>query len=111
MRTHPVIMDGETTFDSMYDAARHVCAEGGLPPKTSAVRTISSNIKKTMGKSKRDGTPKTAYGHVWEDAEPTLVERVSELEALIRDMVPYMGDGIGADGVMRRVKAALEGDR
>ena len=93
MRKREVVMDGDTEFGSIRDAARRVCAEGGIEPTEQTLRTISGNIANVVGAVGAFGKPLTAYGHVWTELQPSLrtsvkglEERCSKLEAVALDL-------------------------
>lgn len=109
MRGTPVIMDGEVEFASITEAARFLCEHDGI--ERSFARLMVSNITNAIGKIGKRGEPLTAYGHVWTEPEDDArtaaygyEKRIEALESLIRDMLPYMGDEIGSDGIRLRVR-------
>ena len=109
MRGTPVIMDGEVEFASISDAARFLCERDGID--MDFAKSMVANIVNAIGKVGKRGKPLTAYGHVWTELEDDArtaaygyEKRIEELESLVRDMLPYMGDEIGSEGIRLRVR-------
>lgn len=108
-------MDSEIEFESLADAARWLCKSSGIDEKSAP--TLVANIHAVVDKQTKRGQPRMAYGHTWTTPKPDLRvacyeygHRVSELEHLVRDMLPYLSDDIGAEGLKERVRAlGLEG--
>lgn len=103
-------MDGELEFASISDAARSLCERDGIG--MDFAKSMVANIQNAIGRVGKRGEPLTAYGHVWTRPEPTprtaaygYEKRIEELESLVRDMLPYMGDEIGSEGIRLRVRA------
>ena len=100
----PVVMDGELRFESMMDAARYLKR---VTCSASSASFIGANICEVVRRGRG-----TVYGHEFADdvTRLTPVEmdgRIAELEALVRDMVPYVVRDIGSDGIIRRAAALL----
>lgn len=109
MRGKPIVMDGEFEFASISDAARFICERDGI--NKGYARAMVSNIHSVIGRVGNRGDPLTAYGHVWTEPEDDArtaaygyEKRIEALESLIRDMLPYMGDEIGSEGIRLRVR-------
>lgn len=98
----PCVMDGEKRFKSRREAARWIVEQTGV---ATDAHTIANNICTVISNGRG-----TVYGHTFADDVTPLTpkemeRRMSELEKLILDMVPYLSDGLGMTDVRKRIAA------